>query len=194
MITRQDDINLTDSHFFAKGDIHDLFKRMRAEDPVHWTQGSLKRGFWSIFKHQDAYTVYRGASEYFSNGKFGVGLPSSPEIEAATSPQITGSDRMLVASDGELHRDFRKIVQCDVPAARNPAVRRIRAQAGARNPRRGAAARALRIRHRGGDPAADGDHLRHDGDSAQGLAVDVRPGQSGNGGRGSRVSSRRLGG
>ncbi len=108
MITRQDDINLTDSHFFAKGDIHDLFKRMRAEDPVHWTQGSLKRGFWSIFKHQDAYTVYRGASEYFSNGKFGVGLPSSPEIEAATSPQITGSDRMLVASDGELHRDFRK--------------------------------------------------------------------------------------
>ena len=108
MITPQDDINLTDAHFFAKGDIHDLFKRMRADDPVHWTQGKLKRGFWSIFKHEDAYTVYKGASEYFSNGKFSVGLPSSPEIEAAFSPQITGCNRMLVASDGELHRDFRK--------------------------------------------------------------------------------------
>jgi hypothetical protein len=26
MITHQDDINLTDAHFFAKGDIHDLFQ------------------------------------------------------------------------------------------------------------------------------------------------------------------------
>ena len=108
MITQQDDINLTDAHFFAKGDIHDLFKRMRAADPVHWTQGQLKRRFWSIFKHEDAYTVYKGASEYFSNGKFSVGLPSSPEVEAAVKPELMGSDRMLVASDGELHRDFRK--------------------------------------------------------------------------------------
>ena len=30
------------------------------------------------------------------------------KLRPATSPQITGSDRMLVASDGELHRDFRK--------------------------------------------------------------------------------------
>ncbi|HEY2107057.1 MAG TPA: hypothetical protein VGH29_14765, partial [Candidatus Binataceae bacterium] len=108
MITKQDDINLTDAHFFAKGDIYDLFKRMRAEDPVHWTQGRLKRGFWSIFKHEDAYAVYKGASEYFSNGKFSVGLPSSPEVEAAVKPELLGSDRMLVASDGELHKDFRK--------------------------------------------------------------------------------------
>jgi cytochrome P450 len=108
MITHQDDINLTDAHFFAKGDIHDLFKRMRAADPVHWTQGRLKRGFWSVFKHEDAYTVYKGASEIFSNGKFSVGLPSSPEVEAAVKPELMGSNRMLVASDGELHRDFRK--------------------------------------------------------------------------------------
>jgi cholest-4-en-3-one 26-monooxygenase len=108
MITQQDDINLTDAHFFARGDIHDLFRRMRAADPVHWTQGLLKQGFWSLFKHEDAYTVYKGASEYFSNGKFGVGLPSSPEIEAAFNPDRIGCNKMLVASDGELHRDFRK--------------------------------------------------------------------------------------
>jgi cytochrome P450 len=108
VITHQDDINLTDAHFFAKGDIHDLFRRMRAADPVHWTQGLLKRGFWSLFKHEDAYTVYRGASEFFSNGKFSVGLPSSPEIEAAFDPDLTGCNKMLVSSDGDLHRDFRK--------------------------------------------------------------------------------------
>jgi cholest-4-en-3-one 26-monooxygenase len=108
MITHQDDLNLTDAHFFARGDIHDLFRRMRAADPVHWTQGLLKRGFWSLFKHEDAYTVYKGASEYFSNGKFSVGLPSSAEVEAAFDPERTGCNKMLVSSDGELHRDFRK--------------------------------------------------------------------------------------
>jgi cholest-4-en-3-one 26-monooxygenase len=108
MITHQDDVNLTDAHFFAKGDIYELFRRMRAEDPVHWTQGLLSHGFWSLFKHEDAYTVYRGASEYFSNGKNSVGLPSSPEVEAAVKPESLGTDRMLVASDSELHRDFRK--------------------------------------------------------------------------------------
>ncbi len=110
MITHQDDINLTDPHFFATGDFHALFRRMRAEDPVHWTQGRLKHGFWSIFKHEDAFTVYRGASEYFSNARAGVGLPSSPEIEAADAacPERSPRNKMLVMSDGELHRDFRK--------------------------------------------------------------------------------------
>jgi len=108
MITRQDDINLTDARFFAHGDIHDLFRRMRAADPVHWTQGRLKRGFWSIFKHDDACTVYRGAWEHFSNGKFSIGLPSSPEVEAVVTPESLGANRSLIASDGELHRDFRK--------------------------------------------------------------------------------------
>jgi cytochrome P450 len=108
MTTRQDDINLTDANFFAKGDVHGLFRRMRVEDPVHWTQGRLKRGFWSIFKHEDAYAVYRGASEYFSNSKFSIGLPSSPEVEAAATPETMGANRSLIASDGELHRDFRE--------------------------------------------------------------------------------------
>lgn len=101
MITHQDDLSLTDTQFFAHGDIHHLFRRMRAADPVHWTQGRLKRGFWSIFKHEDAYTVYRGASEYFSNGKSSIGLPSSPEVEAVVTPESLGANRSLIASDGE---------------------------------------------------------------------------------------------
>lgn len=41
----QDDFNLTDASFFAKGDIHALFRRMRLDNPVHWTRGQSKRGF-----------------------------------------------------------------------------------------------------------------------------------------------------
>jgi hypothetical protein len=35
MASRQDNINLTDPEFFATDDPHQLFKRMRTEDPVH---------------------------------------------------------------------------------------------------------------------------------------------------------------
>jgi cytochrome P450 len=107
LITNKDDFNLTDASFFANGDMHEIFRRMRPADPVHWTQGHLKRGFWSIFKHSDALLVYRGASRYFSNAKFSIGLPSSPEVEATATPESMGANRSLIASDGELHHDFR---------------------------------------------------------------------------------------
>ena len=60
MITKQDDINLTDAHFFAKGDIHDLFKRMRADDPVHWTQGQLKRASGEVFGSKHSRLLHDG--------------------------------------------------------------------------------------------------------------------------------------
>jgi cytochrome P450 len=131
-ITAQDDFNLTSARFFATGNIHDLFRRMRSADPVHWTQGSLKRGFWSIFKHSDALQIHKGASRYFSNAKFSIGLPSSSEVEAAATPDSIGANRSLIASDGELHRDFREAfhpmfvptaVQRYEPLARECAIR-----------------------------------------------------------------------
>ncbi|MBV8454416.1 MAG: cytochrome P450, partial [Deltaproteobacteria bacterium] len=38
---------LTDPGFFIDNDPHPLWKQLRAEDPVHWTEG-LVGPFWSI--------------------------------------------------------------------------------------------------------------------------------------------------
>lgn len=108
MLSKQDDINLTDPVFFAAADVHELFRRDRAADPVHWTKGRLEHGFRSIFCHQDGYTVYKGASEIFANGIRSVGLPSSPEVEATVTPEMLGCNKLLVATDGEFHRGLRK--------------------------------------------------------------------------------------
>src|SRR5260370_1211801 len=107
MLTRQDDINLTDPAFFATGQVHELFKRARQTDPVHWTKGRLEHGFWSIFCHEAAYTVYQGASKIFANGIRSVGLPSSPEVEATVTPEMLGCTKLLVATDGEFHNGLR---------------------------------------------------------------------------------------
>jgi cytochrome P450 len=108
MISNQDDISLTDPGFFAKGDAHELFRRARKADPVHWTKGRLEHAFWSIFRYNEAYTVYKGASEIFANGILSVGLPSSPEVEATVTPEMLGCNKLLVATDGEFHRALRK--------------------------------------------------------------------------------------
>ena len=41
----QDDINLTDPTFFATGNPFVLLAKLRDEDPIHWTEGKLNRGF-----------------------------------------------------------------------------------------------------------------------------------------------------
>ena len=47
------DDKLNDPSFFATDAFYALFDRMRAEDPVHWTQSPDGRGYWSVFKHAD---------------------------------------------------------------------------------------------------------------------------------------------
>ncbi|KRB81453.1 hypothetical protein ASE00_15885 [Sphingomonas sp. Root710] len=58
---RSDDIDrqLTDPQFFASGGHHDLFRRLRTEDPVRWTDGDAARPFWSISRHADCVAVLR---------------------------------------------------------------------------------------------------------------------------------------
>ena len=53
--TRQEiDYKLCDGATFADEDkSYSLFKKMRQEDPVHWTVGPDGTSFWSLFKHAD---------------------------------------------------------------------------------------------------------------------------------------------
>lgn len=52
-----DDYDLTVPQAFARNDYHRIFRRLRAEDPVHWTVGRLKQGFWSITKYEDVRAI-----------------------------------------------------------------------------------------------------------------------------------------
>lgn len=45
------DISSHDS--FTRGVPHNTFKRLRNEDPCHWTEWDGGKGFWSICRHQD---------------------------------------------------------------------------------------------------------------------------------------------
>src|SRR5215469_7973972 len=101
----RDDFNLTNQPFFAHGNPDAIWRRLRREDPVHWTVSNLSRGFWSVTKLEDVQAVYRDNVTYRS----GVGLPSSPEMEQFDAdPQKGARDKSLVSSNLPIHTPLRK--------------------------------------------------------------------------------------
>jgi cytochrome P450 len=101
------EFDLTDPECFARQDPHPVFKRLREEDPIHWTTGRISRGFWSITRYEDALTVYRDADR-FSSQRYSVGLPSNPEAEMAISPEMRGCGQMLIGTDPPRHNAMRR--------------------------------------------------------------------------------------
>ncbi len=100
------DRQLTDPEFFRSGDLHAVLGRLRAEDPVHWTQGNLSRGFWSVTKYADVAAV-AADPRTFSSQMAGIALPSSPQMEQI-SPQAMGCGESMIMTDPPRHIAMRK--------------------------------------------------------------------------------------
>src|SRR5260370_29314078 len=100
------DHQLTDPGFFATGDPKAALRRLRAEDPVHWTQGALSRGFWSVTRYADVMAVAIDPRT-FSSERGGITLPSSPQMEQL-SPQAMGCGESMIMTDPARHIAMRK--------------------------------------------------------------------------------------
>lgn len=79
MSTDQDDLRLSDPHVFAAGNPHDIWTRLRREDPVHLTASSIGRNYWSVTRHAHVQQVLKNP-ELFSSQQSGVSLPTNPEL------------------------------------------------------------------------------------------------------------------
>ncbi|MFC3712753.1 cytochrome P450 [Sphingoaurantiacus capsulatus] len=91
-----------------EAEIHALYAKLRAEDPVHWTQPTGFRPFWSVTSHADISTVSKANSRFVN--RFRTYL--SP-IEAEDWIKSTTGDthlfRTLVDLDDPEHMKLRKL-------------------------------------------------------------------------------------
>src|SRR5271154_2176361 len=59
--TPLDEVRVGDMENFQEGPPHELFRRLRAECPVHWSDGITEYpdedGFWSVTRAEDVFTV-----------------------------------------------------------------------------------------------------------------------------------------
>ena len=99
-----DDRAITDPEVFERLEHHDLFTRLRAEDPVHWTEEENGPGFWSITKHADLKIINRDA-EGFSSEANGVNLL---ELDGDNPFDMRG--KIMLMTDPPRHTRYRLLV------------------------------------------------------------------------------------
>jgi cytochrome P450 len=95
---------LTDPGFFADQDPHPLWRQLRREDPIHWTEGQV-RPFWSITRYDDIVAAFSEPTLFTSTR--GVIVPSSPAMEEMT-PEMIGAGQMMIMTDPPLHGAMRR--------------------------------------------------------------------------------------
>jgi cytochrome P450 len=107
----QDDIHLTDPVFFGTGDPHPIWRRMRGDDPVTWSEGRLSKPFWSVTGHAEAKFMLMNDTRIFSVQRAGANLPMGPEFENPEDSlftQLTQSAQQLATMDGQPHNALRR--------------------------------------------------------------------------------------
>jgi cytochrome P450 len=98
------DKSLSDPGFFVDHDPHPLWRQLRHEDPVHWTEDLLK-GFWSITRYDDIIAVVSEPARFTSSQL--ISVPTTPEMEQLT-PEMLGSGEMMLMTDPPLHAAMRR--------------------------------------------------------------------------------------
>ncbi|MFE9912932.1 cytochrome P450 family protein [Streptomyces clavifer] len=96
-------VNLADPWFFQLHDQYELWRRLRAKNPVFQTEtGEGRPGFWSITRFEDVQRVYRDNRRFTS------------ERDNVLTTLLAGGDsaagKMLAVSDGERHRELRNVM------------------------------------------------------------------------------------
>ncbi|MER7702085.1 cytochrome P450 [Kitasatospora sp. NPDC097605] len=97
------DLDLTDPQTFLDVDPHAMWRRFRAESPVHWHPAAPGRpGFWVVSRYEDLLTVYRD-NRRFTSERGNV-------LATLLQGEDSAAGKMLAVTDGPRHRDIRNLM------------------------------------------------------------------------------------
>jgi cholest-4-en-3-one 26-monooxygenase len=100
-------IDLTDLDRFQRGEHHEMFRRLRAEEPVAWHELPDAKGFWNVVTHPDVTLVNRDSALFSSEAQNVTGFYNHDELPA-TAGDLRGV--MLLVTDPPKHTRYRKLV------------------------------------------------------------------------------------
>lgn len=102
------DNSLVNPAAYADESIHDAYAQLRRDDPVHWTQPTGFRPFWSITRHADIVAIAKANDRFINRERTYI----SPIEAEDWVKQTTGDShlfRTLVDLDDPLHMQLRRI-------------------------------------------------------------------------------------
>ncbi|MCG5212837.1 cytochrome P450 [Streptosporangium sp. KLBMP 9127] len=101
--------NVFDPRVYTRGIPHEMYGRLRDEDPVHWQEEhaldgwSAGPGFWAVTRHEDVVRVLRTAPEYSS-------WIGATQIRDPAPGDLSFIRRMMLNLDPPDHGRLRRIV------------------------------------------------------------------------------------
>ncbi|MEO1966093.1 cytochrome P450 [Hyphomonas sp.] len=95
---------------YANWEIHDVYTKLRRDDPVHWTQPDGFRPFWSITKHADILEVEKNNKVFINHDRTYLS-PKSGEEWILSMTGDTHLFRTLVDLDDPVHMKLRALTQ-----------------------------------------------------------------------------------
>jgi cytochrome P450 len=104
-----DQLDVITARLYAeRGYPHAEWRRLRREDPVHWSAPPGYQPFWAVTKHADVVEVSKQPDLFRSAGRFIL----FPEMTAGAGPDLAERPplRMLVNMDPPEHREYRRLV------------------------------------------------------------------------------------
>ena len=102
MTASSETIDLSDVQLFARGTPHEVFSRLRRENPIYWNEESDGSGFWALTRHADVLQVSRD-SQTFSNERQGIMIYDE-------SFETSGRERTMLEMDAPRHTRLRALV------------------------------------------------------------------------------------
>ncbi|MDF2046463.1 MULTISPECIES: cytochrome P450 [Microbacterium] len=100
------DNKLLDPHWYTTREYHDVFKTMRDEDPVHWTENErYGRPHWSITRYDDV-KDYLLRDDLFSN-RWDTRVTRSPKRRTPEERHAQGWDINPATNDNPVHDLYR---------------------------------------------------------------------------------------
>jgi cytochrome P450 len=93
---------------YADESVHAAYIQLRAEDPVHWTQPTGFRPFWSITRHADIVAISKANDRFINRERTYISPIEAEEWVKATTGD-THLFRTLVDLDDPIHMKLRRI-------------------------------------------------------------------------------------
>ncbi|MFF5258086.1 cytochrome P450 [Actinomadura viridis] len=112
--------NLADPRTYAGHDMIEIWRRLRAEDPVHrHPESEYGPGFWVVTRYQDVSDVLRDDKSFTSE--------RGNVLATMLQGGDTGAGRMLAVTDGPRHTELRRLLlQAFAPRALKDVTLRVR--------------------------------------------------------------------
>jgi linalool 8-monooxygenase len=105
-----DEVDLKNPDLYVPGVPHEIFTRLRHEDPVHWNPEPDGRGFWCITKYDDIVAISKNPAVFSSAREHGGHRMFDEHLVGIAGVGVEETDAPMISMDPPEHNRFRRML------------------------------------------------------------------------------------